>query len=181
MLKISTKKFIYYFIGIPHIICYLFFRRINPLIENDLQAYNCLGGISSFVQLLQKREYRTVFYFRLPVLVRIFLNILLPKMSNCYLQCKIDGGLKIVHGFSSIINAQSIGKNFEFYQNVTVGWGRLGNPTIGDNVSIYAGAVVTGKIFIGNNVKIAANAHVRKDVPDNTLVFGNPAQYINIL
>ena len=87
------------------------------------------------------------------------------------------GGAKIVHGFSSVLSAQSIGSNFEFYQNVTIGWGREGNPTIGDNVSVYAGAVVAGKIRIGNNVKISANSFVRVDVPDNTLVYGNPAQF----
>lgn len=98
-------------------------------------------------------------------------------MENCDIHCRIDGGLRIVHGFSSVLSAKSIGRNFEFYQNVTVGWGRDGNPTIGDNVSIYAGAVVAGNVKIGNNVKITANCFVRKDVPDNTLVYGNPAQY----
>ena len=86
-----------------------------------------------------------------------------------------NGGVKIVHGFSSIIVAESIGENFEFYQNVTVGWGKTGEPVIGDNVQIYAGAVVAGKITIGNHVKIAANSFVRCDVPDNSHVYGNPA------
>ena len=86
-----------------------------------------------------------------------------------------NGGGRIVHGFSSIVVAESIGRNFEFYQNVTVGWGKTGKPIIGDNVQIYAGAVVAGKITIGNNVRIAANSFVRCDVPDNSLVYGNPA------
>lgn len=170
-------KYIYYIIGLPHLLCYLYFRKTKKSIEEDLRAFNPSGGAKSFLDLLNKKEYRVVFYFRLPFLVRIVLNLILPKMQNCDLQCEIDGGLKIVHGYSSVISARSIGRNFEFYQNVTVGWGRLGNPIIGNNVSIYAGAVVTGKIKIGNNVKISANSHVRTDVPDNTLVYGNPAQY----
>jgi len=89
----------------------------------------------------------------------------------------IGGGLKVVHGFSSIIVAERIGASFEVYQNVTVGHGKTGKPIIGNNVSIYAGAVVAGKIKIGNNVRIAANSFVRTDVPDNCLVYGNPAQY----
>ena len=47
-------------------------------------------------------------------------------------------------------------------------------PVIGDNVRIYTGAVVAGRIRIGNNVTIAANSLVREDVPDNSLVYGNP-------
>ena len=73
-----------------------------------------------------------------------------------------------------------IGKNCSIYQNVTIG--SDGNPehvpTIGDNVTIYANAVVFGKITIGNNVKIGAGAVVFHDVPDNAVVAGNPAKII---
>lgn len=51
-------------------------------------------------------------------------------------------------------------------------------PTILDNVSIKAGAKVLGKITIGNNVIIGANAVVVKDVPDNCTVVGVPAYII---
>ena len=56
-----------------------------------------------------------------------------------------------------------------------MGFSKNGIPTIGDNVTIYSGAVVVGKIEIGNNVRIAANTVVRQDIPDNSLVYGNPA------
>lgn len=78
------------------------------------------------------------------------------------------------HGFASLIVAESIGRNFCFNQNVTVGFGKGGKPVIGDNVRIYTGAVVAGRIRIGNNVTIAANSLVREDVPGNSLVYGNP-------
>ena len=42
------------------------------------------------------------------------------------------------------------------------------------------GAVVVGKIRIGNNVQIGANAVVTKDVPDNAVVVGNPAYIIRL-
>ena len=54
-------------------------------------------------------------------------------------------------------------------------------PTIGDNVTIYAGACVIGGIKIGNNVVIGANAVVTKDIPDNSVVVGNPAKTIKKL
>ena len=173
---------IYWVVGIVHILCYICLHNKIKEIDEDLIRYTQgKTGVKAFVSQLFRKEYRTIFYYRSPKLIAIVLNIILPKMVNCDIHCRIMGGVKIVHGFSSVLSAQSIGKNFEFYQNVTVGWGREGNPTIGDNVSIYAGAVVAGKIKIGNNVKITANSFVRKDVPDNTLVYGNPAQYKSLV
>ena len=55
-----------------------------------------------------------------------------------------------------------------------------GIPIIGDNVFVGVGAVVVGKIKIGNNVQIGANAVVTKDVPDNAIVVGNPAYIIRL-
>ena len=51
-------------------------------------------------------------------------------------------------------------------------------PTIGNNVYISAGARIIGKINVGNNVIIGANAVVNKDVPDNCIVAGVPARVI---
>ena len=49
-----------------------------------------------------------------------------------------------------------------------------GVPTIGDNVYLAPGACVFGKISIGNNVKIGANAVIYKDIPDNAIVVLDP-------
>ncbi len=47
---------------------------------------------------------------------------------------------------------------------------KRGVPIIGDNVYIAPGAKIFGKIKIGNNVKIGANAVVYKNIPDNAIV-----------
>ena len=51
-------------------------------------------------------------------------------------------------------------------------------PTIGNNVTIYAGAVIVGNIKIGDNVVIGANSFVNKDIPDNEVWAGIPAKKI---
>ena len=51
-------------------------------------------------------------------------------------------------------------------------------PVLGHNVSVGVGAKVFGGVTIGNNVFIAANAVVTKDVPDDTIVGGVPAKII---
>lgn len=65
-------------------------------------------------------------------------------------------------------------------QNVTIGrnFGDVGVPSFGDRVYIGAGSVVFGEIHIGDNAVIGANSVVNKDVPENTIVAGNPAKII---
>ena len=48
-------------------------------------------------------------------------------------------------------------------------------PVCGDNVDIGAGAKLLGRIRIGNNVRIGANAVVVSDVPDDSVAVGVPA------
>ena len=82
---------------------------------------------------------------------------------------------KLPHGLNGIIVSPDahIGKNCTIFHQVTIGndYRKLENvPTIGDNVTIFPGAKIVGKVHIGNNCKIGANAVVVKDVPDNSLV-----------
>lgn len=49
---------------------------------------------------------------------------------------------------------------------------------MGDYVGFGPGAKAFGKIIIGNNVFVAPNAVVVKDVPDNCIVGGVPAKII---
>ena len=78
-----------------------------------------------------------------------------------------------------------IGKNCTIYQNVTIGRGKYIDknksnvPIIGDNVTIYANAVLINGIKVGNNVTIGAGAIVLNDVEDNATVAGNPAKIIH--
>ena len=62
-------------------------------------------------------------------------------------------------------------------QGFRTAWG-VDTPSFGDNVSVYANAVVVGNITIGNNVSIGAGAVVTKPVPDNCTVVGNPMRII---
>lgn len=53
-----------------------------------------------------------------------------------------------------------------------------GKIEIGNNVFIGARATVLYGVKIGNNCIVAANAVVTKDIPDNSVVAGIPAQVI---
>ena len=68
---------------------------------------------------------------------------------------------------------------------VTIGKGKAKEedgpvqPVLGDDVDIYANAVIFGGIHIGNDVKIGAGTVVNKDVPDHCTVVGNPMRIIS--
>lgn len=98
-------------------------------------------------------------------------------------ETKIGKGLHIYH-FGSIVVAPgaTIGEYCSLTSCVTIGRAnrgcREGSPTLGNRVFIGSGAVVAGRITIGDNVLIAPNAYVNFDVPSNSIAIGNPAKVI---
>ena len=54
-----------------------------------------------------------------------------------------------------------------------------GSPTIGANVVIGAGAVVVGRITIGDSAFIGANAYVYQDIPENAVVGATPGKILS--
>ncbi|HZV19059.1 MAG TPA: serine acetyltransferase [Sphingobium sp.] len=83
-----------------------------------------------------------------------------------------QGGI-VVHG-ASVIGDGSI-----IRQNCTLGLRSLERldeaPIIGKRVNIGAGAVVIGRVTIGDDAAIGANAVVMQDVPAGALAVGVPA------
>jgi acetyltransferase-like isoleucine patch superfamily enzyme len=58
----------------------------------------------------------------------------------------------------------------------------IGKPiVIKDNAWIGASATILPGITVGENSIVAAGSIVTKDVPDNTIVAGNPAKQIKTL
>ena len=93
-------------------------------------------------------------------------------------KAKINSDVVFPHGLYGIFISQGavIGKGCTIFHQVTIGSNTLpdspgyGAPELGENVYIGAGAKIIGKIHIGNNVRIGANAVVTTDVPDNATV-----------
>lgn len=93
--------------------------------------------------------------------------------------CKIGPGLYIGHPYNVTVSSYAvIGKNVNLNKGVTIGninsGKRKGCPKIGDNVYVGINSTVVGGITIGNDVVIAPNAFVNFDVPDHSVVVGNP-------
>lgn len=97
---------------------------------------------------------------------------------------KIGKGLYIGHRGTIIINGKAIiGECCNLSPGVTIGQTnrgvRKGAPVIGNKVWIGTNAVLVGNITVGDNVLIAPNAYVNIDIPENSIVIGNPAKIIS--
>lgn len=93
--------------------------------------------------------------------------------------------LVIDHGMGIVIGETAeIGDDCLIYHGVTLGGtgkdqGKR-HPTIGNNVLISCGAKVLGPFKVGDNARIAANAVVLTEVPEDATAVGIPAQIVRI-
>lgn len=169
---------------IPHILLCIYGGKSK--IHSDLMVLSGHVNIKMpfVLQLLYMlhtdRYFRSLFYHRIGKLSSILISWWRPgdRYFTISSACKLGSGFWYAHPYSTILAANSIGDNFRCVHCVTIGNTNKGKPTIGNNVSVGANAVIIGPIRIGNNVSIGAGAVVVKDVPDNAIVVGNPGKVI---
>jgi serine acetyltransferase len=133
--------------------------------------------------LRQNRRNPLLFLVGVPAIVfyKFFVEYLLsvglpPAVSA-------DGGMVIYHGQGLVVHEKTrIGKNVTLRHNTTIGSKTLGDdggaPLIGDDVNIGANSVLLGEIKIGRGAVVGAGSVILKDIPDGSVVAGNPAVII---
>jgi len=166
----------------------------NAIFEKDLFRYYGEAGETKKRRLFRPKELTYIFFFRQVqstknVLLKYYYKFKLRKISEKTLiqipaSTKIGEGFYIGHTGRLIINEEAVlGKNINVATGVTIGQEsrgkRKGCPTIGDNVWIGTNSVIVGNIKIGNDVLIAPLTFVNFDVPDHSVVIGNPARIIS--
>ena len=98
---------------------------------------------------------------------------------------KIGRRLVIDHGMGIVIGETAeVGDDVLIYHGVTLGGtgkdhGKR-HPTIGSNVLISTGAKVLGPFKVGDGARIAANAVVLGEVPENATAVGIPARVVRV-
>lgn len=120
---------------------------------------------------------------------RYFLARFISQFSRFLTGIEIHPGAKIGkcffidHGNGVVIGETTeIGDFVTLYQGVTLGGtgkdvGKR-HPTIGDSVTIGAGAKILGPIYIASQSKIGANSVVLSDTSTNSTAVGIPARLI---
>jgi len=86
----------------------------------------------------------------------------------------IDHGMGVVIGETT-----EIGDDVMLYHGVTLGGRSMEavkrHPTLGDRVTVGAGAKILGPVVVGADSAVGANAVVTRDVPEDSIAVGIPA------
>lgn len=150
------------------------------------KQWKFLGGV---MRTMKHRNLRFCFWGRLSTCN----NQLLSRLSGCV--CRhyenrygleigfrnIDGGLLLLHPFNITVNSRAIlGHNVTLFKGCTVGSVRSGKregvPVIGNRVTLCVNSTVVGNVKIGDDVLVTANSMVDFDVPNHSVVIGNPGK-----
>lgn len=166
---------------------------MNKTFKKDLYRYYGEAGEPLLKKIFRPLEIKYIKLFRkaggckfLPL--KLFYTLRLLGLSN-KTQIQIPARTKIGEGFyighlgRVIVHPEAvIGKNVNVGTGVTIGaenrGKRKGAPVIGDNCWIGTNAVIVGKVNIGTDVLIAPLTYVNFDVPDHSIVVGNPGKII---
>lgn len=167
-------------------------------LETDIDRYGGENGYPWLIRPITRKrlwvmtQYRFSRWVHFPVIrpvLKVFCAVwrmLVEILVCCEFpnRAEIGKGLFMTHAVGITIHVDAkIGECCNLAQHVTIGVGgrgeNQGTPKLGDRVFIGPGACMFGKITIGNDVAIGANAVVTKDLPDNAVAVGVPAKIIS--
>ena len=162
-------------------------QEINTIKAKDPAAKSTLEIIllyQGFHALILHRLAHKLYELKIPFLPRFisqfsrfFTGIEIHPGATIGKNFFIDHGMGVVIGETAII-----GDNCLVYQGVTLGGtgketGKR-HPTIGNNVTLGAGAILLGNISIGDNSNVGAGSVVIKSAKENSTLVGVPARVV---
>lgn len=164
---------------------------IMPMFRRDVK-FKRPGFTSLKAAMKEDVTLHAVFLYR--IAHQVFLedpnNKILPVLANLmrvktgveiYYSNTIGVPMQIQHGVGIVIGPRNhIGNSFIIHQGATIGQKHLGGSdeclTIGNNVTLFAGACVFANI--GDNVQLGANAVLLKRAESNSVYVGVPARRV---
>lgn len=166
----------------------LLVKDVEATFLNDPAAKNFGEVIFSYPGIRAITNYRLahrLLKLQVPLIPRIISEMAHSETGiDIHPRAQIGESFTIDHGTGVVIGSTCIlGKNVKIYQGVTLGaksfpLDEQGNPIKGiprhpiveDDVVIYAGATILGRVTIGKGSVIGGNVWVTKDLPPNSLV-----------
>ncbi|MDD5687838.1 MAG: serine O-acetyltransferase [Elusimicrobia bacterium] len=165
------------------------FKKLNETIsvifEKDPAAKNIIEVLICYPGLHAVLTHNVAHWFYNHS--RFTIARIISEVSRHFTGIEIHPGAKIGkrffidHGMGVVIGETTeIGDNVLIYQGVVLGGTSLQkgkrHPTIGNGVTIGAGAIVLGPIKIGDNSRIGAGSVVVSEIPPNSTAVGIPAR-----
>ena len=159
------------------------YQRRDPAARSKLEIFLLYQGVHA---TLYHRLAHWLYCHKWKFLARV-----ISQWSRFWTGIEIHPGARIGrrfvidHGMGIVIGETAeVGDDVLIYHGVTLGGtgkdqGKR-HPTIGNNVLISCGAKVLGPFKVGDNARIAANAVVLSEVPENATAVGIPAQIVRI-
>lgn len=149
---------------------------MDNILELDKQRYS--GGIPRFLKFFRKAQSSKTLFGRI-FYKKLFELSAKKKGIEFSVDNEIGYGFYVGHPYGITINAKAvIGNNVNIHKGVTIGQEhrgkRKGTPRIGNKVWIGVNSTIVGNIVIGDDVLIAPNTYVNCDIPEHSIVFGNP-------
>jgi serine O-acetyltransferase len=162
-------------------------RDIDAIRERDPAARGALEVITSYPGFHARELHRlahTLHRARIPVFPRVVSNFSrFVTGIEIHPGARIGAGLFIDHGMGIVIGETAeIGDDCNLLQGVTLGGTSLHrtkrHPTLGNRVTVGAGAKLIGAVEIGDNARIGAGSVVVTNVPANATVVGVPGHIV---
>jgi len=154
----------------------------DPAARSVDEVLLCYPGI---LAMIHHRLAHRLYGLGLPLLARIVAELAHSQTGiDIHPGARIDAGFFIDHGTGVVIGETAvIGKCVRIYQAVTLGAKRFpvdaaGNlqkglprhPVVEDEVVIYAGATILGRVTLGKGATIGGNVWITDDVPPGASV-----------
>jgi serine O-acetyltransferase len=161
------------------------------LIKSDLYRYAGKYSLSIFLRnLILNSSFSYMFWFRLlkskSVVIRGFASVMHRILSVRYQiqiprEVEIGAGLYIGHGTGLIVNSSAIiGSNCNLSPFTVIGSNFGKAAIIGNNVYIGPHVCLVENVNIGNGAIIGAGTIVLKDVPERSVMVGNPGRIVSL-
>jgi len=163
-------------------------RDIDAIRERDPAARNAAEIILAYPGFHARELHRlahTLHRHGVPVIPRAISNFSrFVTGIEIHPGATIGEGLFIDHGMGVVIGETAeIGDDCHILQGVTLGGTSLHrskrHPTLGNRVTVGAGAKLIGAVEIGDNARIGAGSVVVTNVPENATVVGVPGHVVS--
>ena len=149
----------------------------DPAARSVDEVLLCYPGI---LAMIHHRLAHQLYRLELPLLARIVAELAHGQTGiDIHPGAQIDAGFFIDHGMGVVIGETAvIGKRVRLYQAVTLGAKRFPtdaeghlqkglprHPLVEDDVVIYAGATILGRVTLGKGATIGGNVWITESVP----------------